>query len=246
MFKYELSEVISFRKTTEQFGGLSNMATGYPLFVNDIQFSTSEALYQACKFPDYPDIQSIILKESSPMAAKMKIKPFKAKIRKDWLNIRVGIMEWCLSVKLYQHPNGFGNLLLSTGGKSIVEDSWRDTFWGAKLRDGYFEGHNILGTLLMRMRDFWIENHNKQLRNFLSPPKVVDAYLLGRQINNVKYYVELEQKGEAIRQERELKAKKPIPRGHDQRQVGELKVRKPPPNYSQMNLLAFCSPGIKK
>lgn len=215
MPKYELSEIISFRKTTEPFGGLSNMAGGYPLLVNGIRFATSEALYQACKFPDYPDIQSIIINEASPMTAKMRIKPFKEKIREDWLEVRIGIMEWCLCVKLYQHPNDFGELLLSTNGKIIVEDSWKDTFWGAKRREDCFEGSNTLGRLLMHLRSFWNENRDKQLRSFLSPPRVANAYLLGRPIKNIVYCRKLEQEGRAIRKIKEHKTKQPMQYGQD-------------------------------
>lgn len=199
MPKYELANVVSFRRTNEPFGGLSNMASGYPLIVNGIRFSTSEALYQACKFPDHPNLQSLIINESSPMTAKMRVKPFKDKIRQDWLDVRVAIMEWCLCVKLYQHPSGFGELLLSTNGKAIVEDSWKDTFWGAKRHGNFLEGSNILGQLLMRMRTFWNENSNKQLRSFLMPPSVVNTYLFGEPIRRIVYCKKLEQEGFAIR-----------------------------------------------
>lgn len=52
----------------------------------------------------------------------------------------------------------------------------------------------------MRLRKFWIENHKKQLRNFLSPPNVTNTYLLVEAIGNVTYDTKLEQEGEAIRQ----------------------------------------------
>lgn len=207
MPKYELAEVVSFRRTSEPFGGLSNMASGYPLMVNGIRFSTSEALYQACKFPDYPNLQRIIINESSPMTAKMRAKPFEDKVRQDWFDVRVAIMEWCLCVKLYQHPNGFGELLLSTNGKVIVEDSWKDAFWGAKRNGNFFVGSNVLGQLLMRLRSFWNENRKKQLRPFLAPPKVANAYLLGEPIESIAHCQRLEQEGSAIRQRKEHKAK---------------------------------------
>ena len=33
---YNRQDCITFRKTAERFGGLSNMAGGYPLFVNGV------------------------------------------------------------------------------------------------------------------------------------------------------------------------------------------------------------------
>jgi len=42
---YHRDECVVFLKTKEQFGGLSNMAGGYSLFVNGIRILTAEALY---------------------------------------------------------------------------------------------------------------------------------------------------------------------------------------------------------
>jgi type I restriction enzyme S subunit len=45
---YRVADCVVFRKTNTRFGGLSNMAPGFPLEVNGIRILTSEALYQAC------------------------------------------------------------------------------------------------------------------------------------------------------------------------------------------------------
>ena len=42
-------EVVVVYKTKEVFGGLSNMASGYPLQINGVCILTTEALYQACR-----------------------------------------------------------------------------------------------------------------------------------------------------------------------------------------------------
>ena len=68
---YERSRSVVFRKTREEFGGLSNMASGFPLEINGLRVLTSEALYQACRFPHLPEVQKQILEQASPMAAKM-------------------------------------------------------------------------------------------------------------------------------------------------------------------------------
>ena len=73
--EYKRSEVVHFRKTDEEFGGLSNMAPGYPLRINGTLIFTSEALYQACRFPHRPEVQRLIISQTSPMTAKMKSKP---------------------------------------------------------------------------------------------------------------------------------------------------------------------------
>jgi len=66
---YNRLECITFRKTAEKFGGLSNMAGGYLLNVNGVKILTSEALYQACRFPHLPEVQRLIIAERSPMTA---------------------------------------------------------------------------------------------------------------------------------------------------------------------------------
>ena len=129
---YDPDVSIVFRKTNERFGGLSNMAPGFPLRVNGTQIRTSEALYQACRFPHMPDVQRRIIDESSPMTAKMRTKPFRSQSRPDWNSVRVKIMRWCLRVKLAQNWQRFGELLLATGERPIVEQSRKDDFWGAK------------------------------------------------------------------------------------------------------------------
>ena len=101
----------------------------------DIRIDTAEALYQACRFPDHPEIQAVILDQRSPMTAKMKSKKHRKSTRRDWAEVRVKIMRWCLRVKLAQNWSRFSTLLLRTDGRPIVEESRKDDFWGAKPRD---------------------------------------------------------------------------------------------------------------
>lgn len=127
---YHSSECCIFRKTKEEYGGLSNMASGYPLEINGLKILSSEALYQALKFPGYPKIQEKIIGERSPMTAKMVAKPYKDCIRKDWEEVKIKVMRWCLQIKLAQNYIKFGLLLEQTHLKNIVEDSKKDDFWG--------------------------------------------------------------------------------------------------------------------
>lgn len=152
--EYARDECIVFCKTKEAYGSLSNMASGYPLCVNGVNIRTSEALYQACRFPHIPDLQRQIIDQASPMVAKLKAKPSRQDSRSDWDQVRVKIMRWCLRVKLAQNWDSFGKLLASTGNRPIVELSRKDAFWGAKLADkNTLIGVNALGRLLMELRE---------------------------------------------------------------------------------------------
>lgn len=150
---YRTTDIVSFRKTDEPFGGLSNMAPRYPIRVGDVEARTAEALYQACRYPHLPAVQAQILSERSPMTAKMRGKPYQDRTRPDWDRIRIPLMKWCLRLKLGQHSTTFGSLLRDTGNRNIVENSRRDDFWGAiPVDDGTLRGRNVLGRLLMELR----------------------------------------------------------------------------------------------
>jgi ribA/ribD-fused uncharacterized protein len=181
---YHPNEVVAFRKTNEDFGGLSNMAPGFPLFIGSVQIRTSEALYQACRFPHLPDVQRMIIDEPSPMTAKMQSKPYREETRPDWDNVRIPIMRWCLRIKLVQNWQRFSDLLLQTGERPIVEDSRKDDYWGAKLADdGQLNGRNVLGRMLMELR-YQIQAKPEDLREVL-PLRIDDFLLLGRPIPKV-------------------------------------------------------------
>jgi ribA/ribD-fused uncharacterized protein len=178
---YFREKSVSFRKTSEKFGGLSNMAPGFPLEINGIHIRTAEALYQACRFPHRPDVQKLILAERSPMTAKMRSKPFRQDSRADWESIRVPIMKWCLRVKLVQNWEAFGSLLLATGDRPIVEDSRKDDYWGAKTVDTEtLSGLNVLGRLLMELREK-LKLNPDSLRS-VDPPPLPDFRLFHQAI----------------------------------------------------------------
>ena len=173
---------VSF-KVTEVFGGLSNMAGGYPLRLNGLTVTSSEALYQACRFPHQPEWQREIINQQSPMAAKMKSKKEgrrKNHSRPDWAKIEIQIMDWVLRVKLAQHYDRLAALLRSTGDRPIVEKSRKDRFWGAvEEQNGMLRGQNQLGRLLMDLREFVEVMSQKELSE-VPPLTISDFSLLGK------------------------------------------------------------------
>lgn len=178
---YDIEQCAAFHKTREQWGGLSNMAGGFPITVQlsgpAIQaVRSTEALYQACRFPDFPAIQQEIIDNKSPMGAKFIAKREKDKTRPDWLEINVDIMRWCLNLKWVQN-NKFRMELAGTGEMPIVEVSYKDPFWGAKPDDtGHLIGQNVLGKLLMELRDQVADNSSLIGSR---PPDIDNLKLLG-------------------------------------------------------------------
>jgi len=165
------------------------MASGYPLQINGIRILTSEALYQACRFPHMPEVQREIIRQRSPMTAKMKSKPHRKDSRPDWYEVRHKVMRWCLRVKLAQNYEEFGRLLLATCDKPIVEQSRKDDFWGAKLADesgDILVGQNVLGRLLMELREKLKDDAAGVLKT-LPPLDIPDFMLLGKPVETATF-----------------------------------------------------------
>lgn len=77
------------------------------------------------------------------------------KLRPDWENIKVRVMEELLRDKFSEDP--LRRRLLSTRGYRIEEGNWwNDKFWG--VCDG--EGQNMLGKLLMKIREEIIQEES--------------------------------------------------------------------------------------
>lgn len=181
--QYAKDDVISFAKTTTRFGGLSNMAPHFPLFVNEVMIYSSESLYQACKFPLHPHIQKEIIEQRNPMTAKEISRKYQSLVRDDWEDIKFKVMAWCIEVKLIQNWDTFGGLLLSTGDKTIVEYSVKDDIWGAAPEGNFLVGTNALGRLIMQARLDYIVN--KKRHDKVLPPDIVGFLLLGYPIGTV-------------------------------------------------------------
>jgi ribA/ribD-fused uncharacterized protein len=186
--EYVAKDCCVFQKSKESYGGLSNMSNDYPLEVNGISVRSSEALFQACRFPDHIEAQEAIIAQKSPWMAKMKSKPLKEDYnRSDWVEIKPDLMRWCLRVKLAQHYTKFGDLLDSTGDKQIVELSSKKNLWAAvvdKDDPGRLKGQNLLGKLLMELRSIYRSEEKESLLT-VEPPEIENFKLYGKSITSI-------------------------------------------------------------
>jgi ribA/ribD-fused uncharacterized protein len=66
-----------------------------------------------------------------------------------WDNVKVGEMREILRLKAAQHEY-VRRKLLATGDRELVENSWRDDFWGWGPNQ---DGQNMLGKLWMEVRE---------------------------------------------------------------------------------------------
>ena len=160
--EYPVNECVPIRSNREEWGILGNM---YPvsIVVEGVEFASSEQLFQMMKFADENII--LALYGTRGMTPKMKAKRFENEglRRADWGRIIVDCMKFCLQMK-YDQSEEFRTMLHKTSGLNIVEDETSrktskngkvraaDT-WGV-VRDGdIYVGSNLLGRLLMELRD---------------------------------------------------------------------------------------------
>jgi ribA/ribD-fused uncharacterized protein len=115
-----------------------------------MEFMTSEHVYHWEKFR-HTDLRAAdaIRDARSAHDALMIATSLKSVRRRDWDTIKVIIMREILRAKAAQHEY-VRRKLLQTGTRELVENSWRDDFWGwGTNRDG----NNMLGKLWMDIRD---------------------------------------------------------------------------------------------
>ncbi len=142
----------------QDFYVLSNFSS-FQLKWKGYTFPTSEHAYQWAKFANlgkrermgshYPTVADIIRKAPSAHEAFKTAERWKAYRREDWDDVKVDIMRGILRAKVAQH-NYVRRKLIDTGDRILIENSWRDDFWGwGPNRDG----QNMLGKIWMEIRD---------------------------------------------------------------------------------------------
>lgn len=138
----------------QDFYVLSNFSS-FSIRWEGLRFDTSEHLYHWLKFATSPDGRSAnasvagdIIDAPSAHAAFKVAELFKRLRRPDWDDVKVDFMRDILRAKADQHEY-VHRKLLATGDRELVENSWRDDFWGwGPNRDG----QNMLGKLWMEVR----------------------------------------------------------------------------------------------
>jgi ribA/ribD-fused uncharacterized protein len=124
-----------------------------PLQYEGKEWQTVEHLFQAYKSV-YDAEREMIRMAATPGKAK-RMGRKNVTLRPDWEEVKVDLMLELLRLKFNQHPD-LGDKLRSTG-KALLEEGnrWHDNFWGncfcPECED--IEGRNLLGKLLMRVRD---------------------------------------------------------------------------------------------
>lgn len=152
-------EEIAFTKVKLPYGWLGNMSA-FPITYENKTYLTTEALFQALRFTNKPEIQELIRLEKSPMSAKMVAKG-KTEFMDEGIlysDKDIDNMRKCLQLKLEQHPQ-LKIDLINTNDMILIEDCSKrphgsGLFWGSEKTETGWNGKNILGVL-------WMEERNK-------------------------------------------------------------------------------------
>lgn len=151
---YGLDTLQRVRFYERDFYPLSNFSAFHVTW-RGIDFDTSEAAYHWEKFnppvyqcSDGGAVRSAILLARSAHDTFKIAEQYRSRRRPDWDEVKVGIMREIIRAKADQHEY-VKRKLLATEDRELIEDSWRDDFWGwGPNRDG----QNMLGKLWMELR----------------------------------------------------------------------------------------------
>ena len=150
---YPAEQCVIVHKIDEEWGVFSNFSHT-TIVVDGVSFKCSETLFQLMKFKDEDDVKEVYRSNNKRMAKHWE----KTHRRDDWGMMVVDAMKYCLMRK-FEQSEDFRNELERSRGKFIVEDqtSFKNKkepdAWGVKLKDDHYVGPNLLGRLLMELRD---------------------------------------------------------------------------------------------
>lgn len=126
----------------DQYRFLSNFY-GVPVTYNNLTFGSNEAAFQAQKDPS----RSEEFTNLTPNKAKALGR--QVKLRDDWNNVRLKIMEEINIIKFTENEY-LKKKLIETGDRELIEGNyWNDTYWGVCRN----VGENNLGKILMKIRE---------------------------------------------------------------------------------------------
>jgi ribA/ribD-fused uncharacterized protein len=139
--------ILDFYSVKNNYGEFSNFAL-FPILIDDVLWASSEHYYQAQKFLD-PLLKERVRLASTPFLAAQIGRDPALPMRKNWNEIKDGVMLLALRAKFSQYPI-LQDLLRSTNKAHIYEHTKNDCYWA----DCYDRtGLNKLGEQLMQIRE---------------------------------------------------------------------------------------------
>jgi ribA/ribD-fused uncharacterized protein len=138
---------------------LSNFAA-FPVVFDGVEYPTAEHAYVAAKTLD-PHIRAWVRQIDTPGNAKYRGKSIA--LRPDWEDVRDEVMLAILRSKFTRNPQAREQLIATRDAELIEGNAWHDNYWGrCRCKDcfGVVEAHNVLGRLLMMVREELLHEAN--------------------------------------------------------------------------------------
>lgn len=123
-----------------------------------IRYPSVEHAYQAAKTLD-PKKRRLISQAEHPGTAKRMGNS--VPLRPMWDEIKINVMEQLLRLKFDENRNrDLAHALILTHPHRLIEgNDWGDEIWGATRQGDKWRGKNILGQLLMHVRNDLLDSH---------------------------------------------------------------------------------------
>lgn len=132
-----------------EHGFLSNFHVGVPVRCFNIEWPTAEHAYQAMKTTE---LETRIFIRNLDTPGKAKRAGQTITLRSDWEEIKFDVMRMVVSSKFMNNIT-LGAKLIDTGDALLIEgNTWGDKTWGMVKENGQYIGSNLLGQILMNVR----------------------------------------------------------------------------------------------
>ena len=155
-------EQILFYRPQNPYGSFANFSQ-HSVEYKGFKAKTSEHMFQAMKFyPAHPVIFHMILRKDTPREAALAGRDTTLPLRADWdypivsdpkgtcISLTKDLVMYEILKDKFTRYSELKELLLSTRGKFLVEDSPIDYYWGW---GEDHSGKNMLGRILVLIRD---------------------------------------------------------------------------------------------
>ena len=150
-FTYPPNQCAPIHNTTDEWAIFHNM-TPCTIVVEGVMFKCTETLFQLFRFREKEAVKDVY-HHNNKIQAKKWIKLGYS--RADWGEMFLDVLKFVLMVK-YEQSEVFRRELERSKGLFIVEDETnrKSTSYGVQLKEsGLYEGSNLMGRLLMELRD---------------------------------------------------------------------------------------------
>lgn len=153
-----MSNTIRFISQDAEHGWMSNFYRA-PFEYGGHTWPTVEHAFQAAKVHFKGEWAKRIRVASTPNEAKRLGR--RCPLRKDWESVKVDVMRALVQEKIKAYSS-LQDWLLATGNARLEEDAYWDRFWGTGKTGRGGNGKNMMGKILMDLRESLRQHRSKE------------------------------------------------------------------------------------